>query len=136
MKRWIALLLAGLLVLSLVACGKTSGPSLAEQMENRPEAEQPPVSSKPKPSQPVKPEQPDKKEEPKPEVKPEEPAFVGDYTAYDGTYRSKERTEEGEEQYLVVRGFPDFLMIETFVACRSELSPSIFSKSLSISAFI
>ena len=116
MKRWIALLLAVLMILSLTACGKTTGPSLAEQMENRPETEQPPVSSKPKPSQPVKPEQPDKKEEPKPEVKPEEPAFSGDYTAYDGTYRSKERTEEGEEMYLVVRGFPDFLMIETYVA--------------------
>ena len=120
MKRWIALLLAGLLVLSLAACGKTSGPSLAEQMENRPAAEQPPEPSEPKPAEPAKPEQTETKEEskpepkPKPEQKPEEPVLSGDYTAYDGLYRAKEPGEEDEITYVVVRGFEEFLLLEYF----------------------
>ena len=56
MKRWIALMLAVLMVWTMAACGKTSGPSLAEQMENRPTAEQPSEETKPTPAQPVKPE--------------------------------------------------------------------------------
>lgn len=109
MKRWIALLLAVLMALSMAACGKTSGPSLAEQLESRPTAEQPSEPSKP--NQPVEPEQPEEKEE---EVKPEEPVLSGDYTAYDGLYRAKEPGEEDQVTYVVVRGFDEFLLLEYF----------------------
>ena len=129
MKRWIALLLTVLLVVSLAACGKSSGPSLAEQMENRPAAEQPSEPSKPKPVQPEKPEKTEKpenteaKETPKQEATPEVPAFIGDYTSYDGTYRLAEQKMENEDTYVVVRGFPEFLLIE----CFTEYEGSVYS---------
>jgi len=131
MKRWIAWMLTVLLVLSLAACGKSTGPSLAEQMESRPAVEQQTETSEPKPSQPVKPEQPEeekkteKEEEPKKEPKPkqEDSAPLGDYTAYDGTYRLAEQKMEGEDTYVVVRGFPEFLLIE----CFTEYEGSVYS---------
>ena len=113
MKRWIALLLAVLLILPLAACGKSSAPSLAEQLENRPVTET--QEAQIKPGQPVKPAQPEEKEEPKPEEQPEESALSGDCTAYDGTYRLTDNMVEGEETFITVRGFPDFLLIETYV---------------------
>ena len=129
MKRWIALLLTVLLVVSLAACGKSSGPSLAEQMENRPAAEQPSEPSKPKPVQPEKPEKTEKpenteaKETPKQEATPEVPTFIGDYTSYDSTYRLAEQKMENEDTYVVVRGFPEFLLIE----CFTEYEGSVYS---------
>ena len=121
MKRWIALLLTVLLVVSLAACGKSSGPSLAEQMESRPAVEQPSETSKP--ALPEKPERQEEKEDPKQEEKPEEPAFTGDYTSYDGTYRLAEQKMENEDTYVVVRGFPEFLLIE----CFTEYEGSVYS---------
>ena len=118
MKRWISLLLM-VSILSLTACGKSSGPSLAEQLENRPTAQQPSVPSGP--VLPVEPEQTTEKEEPNPE--PELPALSGDYGAYDGTYRLTEQKTEGEDTYIVVRGFPEFLLIE----CFSEYEGSVYS---------
>lgn len=121
MKRWIALMLAVLLVWTMAACGKSSGPSLAEQMENRPTAEKPSESSKPKPALPEKPEKAEEKEETEPE--PEGPVLSGDYTAYDGTYRLQEQKMEGEDTYVVIRGFPEFLLIE----CFTEYEGSVYS---------
>lgn len=116
MKRWIALMLAVLLVWTMTACGKTSGPSLAEQMENRPVVETPPESSTPVQAVP-------EKQEENIVAQPEEPVLSGDHTAYDGTYRLREQKMEGEDTYVVVRGFPEFLLIE----CFTEYQGSVYS---------
>ena len=119
MKHWIALILAVLLIWSMAACGKTSTPSLAEQMKKRPTAEQPSKPSKPQSAAPEKQEKP----QPLPAPQPEEPVFAGDYTSYDGTYRLAEQKMEGEDTYVVIRGFPEFLLIE----CFTEYEGSVYS---------
>lgn len=47
-------------------------------------------------------------------VQPSDPNAETVRTEYDGTYRLVGDTLEGEERYLVVRSYPDFLMMEAF----------------------
>ena len=117
MKQWIALMLAALLVWTMAACGKSSEPGLPEQTENRPVAETP--ADAPEPAQQEEPENTEDSMEPQ----PAEPVLSGDYTAYDGTYRLQEQKMEGEDTYVVVRGFPEFLLIE----CFTEYEGSVYS---------
>ena len=115
MKRWIALMLAVLMVWTMVACGKSSDPGSAEQTKSQPAVKQPTESSEP--AQPEEPERPELNRE------PEMPVLSGAYTAYDGTYRLQEQKMEGEDTYVTVRSFPEFLLIEYF----TEYEGSVYS---------
>jgi len=123
MKRWIALLTA-LLLLFLTACSTSTDSDPEEQAEVPPAVESEETPSAPDPGlseeqeEEANPEDAEKPEETPPEAPeetPEEPEPTGGFTAYDGTYRLTEQTDENEETYLVVRGFPDFLILETYV---------------------
>jgi len=121
MRRIAAWLLIAALICTLTACGKETTPTLAEQLAQRPAEEQPqkaPETTQPVQTAPTTQKQ-EQETEPKPEQKPEpeqeaEPVLSGGYAAYDGTYRLQEKNSEGIQTYLVLRGFPDFLMLEVF----------------------
>ncbi len=132
MKRWIAWFLALIMVFGMTACASKAEPtpSLSNQLSKLPTEQNPEKQSEEAPEQ-EEPEQPkaeenkgqqkgESKEEPE-----EEPAADGpiDYTAYDGLYREKEPMDEGQNRYVVVRGFMDFLLLEYFV----EFEGSTFS---------
>lgn len=120
-KRIVLLLVLCLLAFLMIGCRQeeTSLPDsvLQDAEENTPKQ---PNAEKPEEEPEKEPEEPQTSENREPE---EEPVLFGDHTSYDGTYRLREQKMEGEDTYVVVRGFPEFLLIE----CFTEYEGSVYS---------
>ena len=115
------LLVLCLLAFLMIGCRQeeTSLPDsvLQDAEENTPKQ---PNAEKPEEEPEKEPEEPEASENREPE---EEPVLFGDHTSSDGTYRLREQKLEGEDTYVVIRGFPEFLLIEYF----TEYEGSVYS---------
>ena len=127
MKRWIVLLIAASMLLSLAACGKQEQSiDLSGKLDKLPtKQEETETPETPAVTEPEKPEETEKPEEPEIIVDPEpsqgldaydnpsdHPHEGKDLTAFDGIYKAKLAQDDDEETWVQITGFNDFILLE------------------------
>lgn len=120
MRRWIALLLALLLVCTMTACSEREI-SLVDQLSEHPKPEASEQMQEEQPTEAAPEEEQTESETPEQEYDdPTDHPVTEDYTVFDGVYRDLV-PEEGDAGYVEITGCSEFILLEHFLCMEGSV---------------